>query len=290
MPQNGSVNNSAPSHGPHLRVWVNDALVSDPAAPAISPIDHGLVVGDGVFEALKVTANGPFTLPQHLDRLSRSAAALGLPSPDHGRITEAVAAVLEGRSYELGKIRITWTGGRGPLGSQSPYGPPTLVVAADAMTPPPPVGQLLTLPWLRNDAGAMTGVKTTSYGENVRGLAAAHAADATEGIFVNTSGNLSEGTGSNIFCVLGGEIATPPVSAGILAGITRQLLLDWVDGIVERDLTLAEAQRAEEVFITSSLRDVQPVDRWDEHTWPTPGPVTTEVRRVFADRSAAVRS
>jgi len=271
----------------HLRVWVDDRLVDDPTRPALSPIDHGVVAGDGVFEALKVTPAGPFTLQRHLDRLSRSAEALGLPAPDHGRITEAVAAVIEGRTWELGKIRITWTGGLGPLGSPAAYGPPTLVVAADAMSPAPPVGRIVTAPWLRNDAGAMTGVKTTSYAENVRGLAHAERHGGSEAIFANTSGNLSEGTGSNIFCVLGDEIVTPPLSAGILDGITRRLLLEWVDGIVERDLTVEQAKESSEVFITSSLRDVQAVGRWDEATFDAPGPRTTEVQRIFAERSAA---
>src|SRR5699024_7723518 len=102
----------------HLRVWVGDGPVDDPYGPAISPVDHGLVAGDGVFEALKVTDAGPFGLRRHLERLTRSARALGLPDPDHGLVREAVAAVTEGRQYRLGKIRITWTGGPGPLGSQ----------------------------------------------------------------------------------------------------------------------------------------------------------------------------
>lgn len=270
----------------HLRVWVGDGPVDDPYGPAISPVDHGLVAGDGVFEALKVTEAGPFGLRRHLDRLTRSARALGLPDPDHGLVREAVAAVTEGRQYGLGKIRITWTGGPGPLGSQGAYGPGLLVVAADEMTPAPEVGRLVTAPWLRNTAGAMTGVKTTSYGENVRGLAHAHAHGATEAMFVNTEGNLSEGTGSNVFCVLDGQVVTPPLSAGILDGITRRLVMEWCE-VTERDLTLAEAQSAQEVFVTSSLRDVQAVDEWDEARFTAVGPVTAQVRRVFAERSAA---
>lgn len=274
----------------HLRVWVNDALVSDPTAPSISPIDHGLVVGDGVFETIKVTRDGAFALPEHLARLSRSAAKLGLADPDHARIEEAVAAVIAGRSYEFGRIRITWTGGKGPLGSQAPYGPPLLVVAAEATTPWPSHGTLLTLPWRRSPTDVLAGVKTTSYGGNVRGLAAAHAAGASEGIFVNTEGHVGEGTGSNIFFVFGETVVTPPLSAGILDGITRQFVLDWTDGVIERDVTLAEAQSADEVFLSSSLFDVQPVDRWDDRTWTGPWPVTTRIQQVFAERAAARQS
>ncbi len=273
-----------------VRVWFstgasNGELVG-PGEPRISVTDHGLVVGDGVFEALKVTRAGGFAVTRHLDRLSRSAELMGLPEPDHDHIRTGIDAVLEGREWPLGKIRITYTGGEGPLGSPPAFGPTTLVVASAPADEPDPVTQIITTPWLRNDAGAMTGVKTTSYAENVRGLKYALDRDGSEGIFVNTSGQLCEGTGTNIFLVIGDEIVTPPLSAGPLAGITRALLVEWCD-VVERDLTLAEAQQADEVFITSSLRDVQSVDRWDDHEYPAMGPVTEQVAETFTERSAA---
>lgn len=266
-----------------LRVWVNGTVVASHEA-TVSAIDHGLVAGDGVFEALKVTTAGPFAVRRHLDRLSRSAAALGLPAPDHARVREAIEAVIDGRPWDLGKLRITWTGGRGPLGSGSAYGPGTLVVAAEQLAAPAPETTIVTTPWTRNVDGAMAGVKTTSYGENVRGLAYAAERGATEGIFVNTAGNLCEGTGTNIYCVFGSEVVTPPLSAAPLAGITREVLLEWAD-ITERDLTLAEAQAADEVFLTSTTRDVQTVQQWDAVSFGGTGPVTAEIRDVFATRS-----
>ena len=83
-----------------------------------------------------MTDAGVFAITRHLDRLTRSARALGLPDPDHAAVREAIDAVVDGRSYPFGKLRITYTGGLGPLGSQAAYGPPTLVVAADAAEPP----------------------------------------------------------------------------------------------------------------------------------------------------------
>ncbi|MGO1975495.1 MAG: aminotransferase class IV [Propionibacteriaceae bacterium] len=266
-----------------LRVWVDGATVP-PGEATVSAIDHGLVAGDGVFEALKVTPAGVFAVRRHLDRLSRSAAGLGLPAPDHGRIRDAIETVIQGRPWELGKLRITWTGGRGPLGSGSAYGPGTLVVAAEPLAAPAPATGIVTTPWTRNIDGAMAGVKTTSYAENVRALAYAAERGASEGIFVNTVGNLCEGTGSNIYCVFGSEIVTPPLSAAPLAGITREVLLEWCD-LTERDLTLAEAQTADEVFITSTTRDVQAVHQWDAVSFEVTGPVTTDVREVFTTRS-----
>ena len=119
---------------------------------------------------------------------------------------------------------------------------------------------MVTTPWRRNEHGALTGVKSTSYAENVRGLAYAAAMGATEAIFLNTAGNVCEGTGTNLFCVFGDRVITPPLASGPLAGITRALLLEWAAAAIEqRDLTLPEALTADEVFITSALRDLQAV-------------------------------
>ena len=120
-----------------LAVWVNGHLYDDPAEAVVPVTDHGLVVGDGVFEAFKVTSAGPFSVQRHLNRMDRSAAAMGLPAPDHGLVREGIAAVLADRDFALGKVRITYTGGPGPLGSQAAYGPVTLVVAAEAIEPAP---------------------------------------------------------------------------------------------------------------------------------------------------------
>lgn len=269
-----------------LRIWIDGVLCADPAEARVSAIDHGLVVGDGVFEALKVTPAGAFAVQRHLDRLTRSARALGLPDPDHGAVRAGIDAVLDGRTYAEGKIRITYTGGRGPLGSQAAYGPTTLVVAADVSPVPGPVTDIVTAPWTRNENGALAGVKSTSYAENVRALAYATDRGASEAIFVNTSGQLCEGTGTNIFCVFGSEVVTPPLTAGPLAGITRAVLLEWCD-ITEADLTLEKAQAADEIFLTSSLRDIQGVRRWDDVEFAALGPVTSEIAEVFATRSTA---
>ena len=266
-------------------VWVDGRLYEDPDQARIGALNHGLTVGDGVFEALKVTPAGPFAMRRHLDRLERSASAMGLPNPDRDLIGQAVRTVLGSRGLPHGKLRITWTGGAGPLGSQAAYGPATLVVAAVATDPPAPITDVVTAPWRRNEHGALTGVKSTSYAENVRALAHAQQHDAGEALFLNTAGALCEGTGTNVFCVFGEEVVTPPLSAGPLAGITRELVLQWWP-VVERDLSPEEALSADEVFLTSSLRDVQIVKRWDGRAFSSPGTVTARIARVFAERSS----
>jgi branched-chain amino acid aminotransferase len=270
----------------HLKVWVTGHFFGQPDDASLPALDSGVVVGNGVFEALKVTEQGPFALRRHLERLDRSARALDLPAVEHDLIREAIEQVLDGRTYTEGKIRITYTAGPGPLGSQAAFGPPTLVVAADARSLAPTVATIVTSPWSRNEHGALAGVKSTSYAENVRTLAYATQHGASEAILLNTAGNVCEGTGSNIFCVFGSEIVTPPLTSGPLAGITRELVLKWCE-VREADVTLAEAKRANEVFLTSSLRDVQAVRQWDELEMAAPGPVTKEVATIFAERSTS---
>lgn len=273
-----------PAQTPARRIWFEGRVYGADETPSVPVTDHGLVVGDGVFEALKITAAGPFAVQRHLDRMSRSAKALELPEPDHAVVRRAIEAVCADQSWEFGKIRITYTGGPGPLGSQAAYGPATLIVIAEPTDPPALTVSIVTAPWRRNENGALTGVKSTSYAENVRGLAYAHERDASETIFLNTAGDVCEGTGTNLFCVFGNRVVTPPLAAGCLAGITREVLLEWTD-IVEEDFTLAEAAGADEVFITSSLRDVQAVSQWDGVDYQAPGPKTREIAEVFATRS-----
>ncbi len=257
-----------------MRVWLNGALLSDPTGPAISVTDHGLTVGDGVFEAIKVVDGLPFALDLHLARLRRSAASLGLDGYDEDAVRRGVGDVLDGADLPLGRLRITVTGGPAPMGSGRGDGPPTIVVAADAMSAWPSTTAVVTVPWPRNERGALAGVKATSYAENVVALAAARERGASEAIFANLAGHLCEGTGSNVFYVVNGELRTPTLASGCLAGVTRALLLEWYGGR-EVDEPIEVIAEASEVFLASTTRDVQAVARWNDRELPAPGPVTT---------------
>ncbi|MFI1396733.1 aminotransferase class IV [Streptomyces sp. NPDC020681] len=269
-----------------MKLWVNGGLMNAEDA-RVSVFDHGLTVGDGIFETVKAVHGRPFALTRHLDRLTRSARGLGLPEPDHDEVRRACAAVLEANPMELGRLRITYTGGLSPLGSDRGTDGPTLVVALGETARRPDTTAVITVPWVRNERGALAGLKTTSYAENVVALARAAEQGASEALFANTVGQLCEGTGSNVFVVLDGELHTPPVSSGCLAGITRALAVDWA-GAKETDLPLDVLDRAEEIFLTSTLRDVQAVLRVDGRDLAdAPGPVTAKAMRVFEERAAA---
>lgn len=269
-----------------MTIYLNGAI-TDESQARVSVFDHGLTVGDGVFETVKVTGGVPFALTRHLRRLTRSAERLGLPAPDLGAISTGAHDLLKASgSPDTARMRITVTGGAGPLGSQRGHEPPTVVIALAELNEWGSACDVVMAPWLRNERGALTGIKTTSYAENVRALAYAAGRGASEALFANTQGNLCEGTGTNVFLVLDGDLVTPPLSAGCLAGVTRALVLEWFSG-VERDVPVEALADASEAFLTSTTRDVQPIRTIDGRELPeAPGPVTRKAAQVFAARAA----
>jgi branched-chain amino acid aminotransferase len=266
-----------------MRAWINGELLPDATAPAVLVTDHGLTVGDGIFEAIKVVDGLPFALDRHLERLHHSAAGLGLPSIDDADVRRGVGEVLDGLDLPLARLRITVTGGPAPLGSGRGDAAPTVIVVAAEMQSWPESTRVATVPWPRNERGALAGLKTTSYGENVVALAAARQAGASEAVFANLAGHLCEGTGSNVFYVVDGELRTPTLASGCLAGVTRALILEWYGGR-EVDEPIEVVERASEVFLASTTRDVQAVSHWDDRELPAPGPVTAEAAAVWRER------
>lgn len=263
-------------------VWV-DGTLREPEGAGLHWSDHGITVGDGVFETIKLVGDRPFALGPHLDRLERSAAGLLLPPPPRAGIEAAVAAVAaewERRNPgATARLRLTVTAGPGPMGSERGTAGPTLMVTAGPMVlSREPVG-VLVVPWVRNERGALAGLKTTSYAENVVALARARAAGAAEAVFANTRGELCEGTGTNVFVEHDGELATPPLGSGCLAGVTRALLLEALAAAgvphAERDLPIGALAAAGEAFLVSTGREVQPISTVDGSPLPgAPGPLT----------------
>lgn len=271
-----------------MKYWVGDGLV-DADGASVSILDHGLTVGDGVFETLKVARGVPFAMSRHLRRLAASARALGLPVPDLDSIRSAAADVLEANRAalpEVARLRITLTGGPGPFGTDRGNAAPTLLVTLSPATAWPATAAVCVVPWTRNERAATAGVKATSYAENIVALAYAKERAAAEAIFGNTRGELCEGTGSNVFVVLGDRVVTPPLASGCLAGITRELIIEWFD-VSEEPLALEVLNTADEVFIASSTRDVMGVHRVDDRTLAAPGSRTSDFAAAFAANAAA---
>ena len=267
-------------------VWVNGALIEETDA-CISPFDHGLLTGDGVFETLRVYGGLPFAWRRHLDRLAHSASGMGLIPPPEDVMRRAALAVLQANGLAEARLRITVTGGRAALGSDRGATSPTVIVAAGVLNPWPETVPVITVPWPRNERGALAGLKTISYGENVRALAQAAAAGAGEAIFANTKGERCEGTGTTVFVVIGGVLRTPPASAGCLLGVTRALILELAGDLGldagEAALGLSALAGADEAFLTSSTREVQAIATVDGLPLPgAPGPVTAKLAAAFS--------
>lgn len=267
----------------HLALWIDGGLRAADE-PAVSPFDHGLTVGDGVFETVQIVRGTPFAARRHLDRLRRSAAGLRLEVPlSDDELRAAMTDVIEANAVERGRLRLTVTGGISPLGSDRGSDGPTVIAATADLPAWEASTAVVTVPWRRNELSAVAGLKTTSYAENVVALADAHDRGGSEAILANTVGALCEGTGSNIFVVVEGRLCTPPLSTGCLAGITRELVIELVD-VDERTLPFSVLATTGEAFLTSSTRDVQAIRSIDgRHFATNPGPRTSAAAAALAE-------
>lgn len=270
------------------QVWLDGSLV--PAGGAgISTFDRGLTLGEGVFETIKATHGQPFAVRRHLQRLRRSAEALDI---DIGRSDDelrgAIDAVIGGVvGAPRVRVRITVTGGVASLDPQRSADPrpATVVVAAGPFEPWPESSTICTVPWPWNERSPLAGVKTTSHAEHVLAQAHARRQGCDEAVFANTAGLLCEGAASNVFVVLDGRPLTPSLASGCLPGVTRELVLEITEA-EEVDLPIDVLDTAEEVFLTSSTRDVQPVREVDGRDLGPPGPLTQAAAKAFAALAA----
>ncbi|MCU1428903.1 MAG: branched-chain amino acid aminotransferase/4-amino-4-deoxychorismate lyase [Actinomycetia bacterium] len=268
-------------------IWLDGALM--PIGEArISPLDHGLVVGDGVFETLRVYDGVPFAWRRHYERLAVSAAGLGLDIPASEVLRHAADAVLDANALREARVRVTVTGGPAPPGSSRGGAVPTAFVVATAVDAPAARADVVVVPWSRNERGACAGLKTISYAENVRALAFAEARGAHEAMFLNTRDELCEATGSNVFVVRDGVARTPPATSGCLLGVTRALLIVASEScdvaVEEATLSLADLRDADEAFLSSTVREVQPIATVDGVPLRSaPGPVSERLAAAFTE-------
>lgn len=245
-------------------VWVNDTLVPSDFA-RVSVFDHGFTVGDGVFETMQVKNGSAFALKRHLRRLENSAKLLGINFVDPDYLRTVVNEVIKANPTlaAAGRMRVTLTSGDGPLGSDRNSDQPTLVVAISQLPNWAPSAKVASVKMPRNHLSPLAGAKTTSYAENVLALATAKKLGADEAILPNVAMNICEGTGSNFFAVIDGQVITPPLTAGCLGGITRELVCEWFD-CVEQDLPFSHLSEIQAGFLTSTTRDVQPIGQIDQ--------------------------
>jgi branched-chain amino acid aminotransferase len=278
------------------RISVNGTL-TPPEQAAVSPLDRGFLYGDSVYETLRTYGGRPFRLAQHLERLRRSAGALDIAydrAPvDVGREIERT---IDSAANPESAVRVILSRGAGPIGyDPAPCGPPTVVIHA---RPCPPIPEswrregidVAIVRVTRNAATSLDpAIKCSNLLNNFLAWREAHRLGAYEPILLNLQEHLTEGASSNVFLVRGGRLLTPLLEDGLLDGITRRTVLELArrEGLpaAEESLRPDDLRRADEAFITSTLKGVLPVRRCDG--WPVrdgrPGPVT---RRLMAEYEA----
>lgn len=238
----------------------------------ISVLDRGLLRGEGVFETIRTYGGVPFAMGRHVRRMHKSAAAAGIRLPPDADLVAAVEAACAANAFPETRVHLTVTGGPGgpapdPMGDVAP----TTIALAGEIRDPVDVAELtaVTLPWVRHEGAALTGVKPTSYLDHLIGHKWAHGKGADEGLWRNSAGAVTEATGSNLFVVSGGCVVTPPVSAGLLPGVTRDLVLERcrARGVPaeERNLSVEDVLAADECFLTSTTKEAAAVVSVDGH-------------------------
>jgi branched-chain amino acid aminotransferase len=276
-----------------------DGVIVPPHEAKVSVFDRGFLYGDSVFETIRTYGGKPFGLSAHLERLARSAERvfIELPAPLE-QIGEEVLQALRAAGNPESYVRLMVTRGSGELGLAPDLAKaPLRVVLVLPLNPPPPAAyeqgvSVVTFKTARAaDHTAASGAKVGNYLQSVLGMREAKRVGANEALVVDAAGNVIEGTTSNVFAVLAGTLVTPPEEAGILAGITRAGLLEAAAelGILVdyRVLPLPELLGAAEVFISSSIREVLPVVRVDDHVIGDgrPGSLTRALHARFRENA-----
>ncbi len=275
------------------QVWIN-GLSHPPDRPHVSVRDRGLTLADGLFETMRADHGRVFRLPQHLTRLTAGLIALDFPvAPDLERqLLDAVRAAGTGEA----SVRLTVTRGIGPAGLAPPADPaPTVIVV---VIPMPRFPDALYRDGLnghvasgrRNQHSMTAGLKTVAFTESVAALLEARRAGADEAILLDVDGHCSEASASNLFAMVDGTLVTPPLSCGALPGITRAVVRELAGPlgapVAERVLDLDELYRADEAFLTSSIRGIAPLVRVSGRAIGAGAP--GDITRRLIDRYAAL--
>jgi branched-chain amino acid aminotransferase len=290
-------------------VNMDGALVS-PDRATVSVFDRGFLYGDSVYEVIRTYGRRPFEVERHLARLDRSAARLGLALPwDAARTRAEIVRTLEAcgdggapdpdvAPWNAGELslRVIMTRGAGELGLDPALamGPRAIVIASPLHAPPLAAyrdGVGCRIVGVRHDApeAVDTTAKTGAHLSNVLAVAEARAAGAHEALLLDRDGFVTEGASSNVFIIREGRLETPPLAAGILEGVTRALVLGLARGaglaVREAPLRPGDLEAADEIFITSTAREVLPVTRLDARPVGAGrvGEVTTRIHHLFRE-------
>lgn len=274
-----------------------DGKVAGENEARISVFDRGFLYGDSIYEVIRSYGQVPFAMKEHLRRLHRSADAIEMDLPMssmqiESEIRKLIAEAGNPDSY----IRVVVTRGEGEI-SLDPamaVNAHTIIICKEYQAPPRHLytegaSVILVKSGKLTDGALPAGSKTGNYLVNLMALAKAKQRGSYEAILVDGTGKIAEGTTCNIFIVRAGRVITPSLETGILAGITRSIVIElcrrWSIPLEERDLYPKDIKEADEAFLTSTIRDVMPITIVDEMPVRNgrPGPVTENLRRAYLE-------
>ncbi len=267
--------------------WVNGRLLA-PEEAAIGPLDGGFMYGEGLFETMRAYRGRVFRLAHHLERLILAAKELDFDPPTAPALTSAVHEALEASELSEAMVRLTVTPGAAAAESL------TIVVLVRPLALPSAdlyqVGcRAVSVPATHCSSSPLRRIKSLNYLDKLLAQRAAARKDAHEAILIDPDGCVVEGAMRNVFAVFEGALVTPPLSRGLLPGVTRATVLEIARarGILshERDIPLTELYKAEEAFLTSSVAEIIPIAAVDGNIIKaSPGPVTVGLMRDYRDK------
>jgi branched-chain amino acid aminotransferase len=277
-----------------LKVYINGRFYDQHDA-RISVYDHGLLYGDGVFEGMRAYNGRVFRMQQHLDRLWESAQAIWLRIPQtKDQIAAAIEETLRLNALRDAYIRLVVTRGAGTLGlDPNRCSDPQVIIITDHITLYPQEFydrglEIVTAATIRNHPAALSPrIKSLNYLNNILAKIEGLKAGCIEALMLNTAGQVTECTGDNVFIVRRGELFTPPLDAGILAGVTRQAVMELAQqagiAVHEMPLTRHDLYVADECFLTGTAAEVIAVVKIDNRVIGsgTPGPITRDLTERF---------
>lgn len=277
-----------------LQIYINGKFYAKEDAK-ISVYDHGFLYGDGVFEGMRSYSGKVFRLEEHLHRLWDSARAICLQIPlTPVQLGAAVEETLRRNQIQDGYIRLVVSRGAGELGlDPHKTSDPQVIIIADKIALYPQTYyenglEIITASTIRNHPAALSPrIKSLNYLNNILAKLEGLQAGCIEALMLNHKGEIAECTGDNIFLVRAGQVYTPPLDAGILAGITRQAVIDLARQhqipVHEQALTRHDVFVADECFLTGSAAEVIPVVKVDQRLIGegTPGPITQKLIKLF---------
>jgi branched-chain amino acid aminotransferase len=282
------------------QVYISGKFVPQEEAK-ISVFDHGLLYGDGIFEGIRSYGGKVFRLREHVARLYESAKAIWLEIPmAPNAMCDAVNEAVRVNKIDDGYIRLVVTRGAGTLGlDPNRCSNPQVIIIADAISLYPKELyekglEIVTVSVQRTHPAALNPrVKSLNYLNNILAKIEGLQAGCIEALMLNHKGEVAECTGDNIFLVRAGDLFTPPLDAGILAGVTRDAVIELARGagikVREISLTKHDVYIADECFLTGTAAEVVPVVKVDSRTIGTgkPGPITRDLEKRFRELTRA---